>query len=139
MTLRKALEPPDPGGADSDPRLGSFLLASAPFFFFFLSRCPLQKTKPGGLSGLPPKSGNQREGLPTSGGGTIALLGLGDGVCVAEQQIAHQNRNSLLLGAYSMLRHYAKCFIPPYPSQQPREIGNSSPHFVDEETKARRS
>lgn len=34
-----------------------------------------------------------------------------------------------------MLRHYAKCFIPPYPSQQPKEIGNGSPHFVGRKPK----
>lgn len=77
VTLRKALEPPDPRGADSDPLLGS-LFCWLQLRFFPL---PSAKTKPGGLSGLPPKSGSCRGGLPTSGSRTTALLDPGDGIC----------------------------------------------------------
>lgn len=135
MTLRQALEPPDPGGADSDPLLGSlFCWLQLPFF-----RCLLQKNKPGGLSGLPPKSGSCRGSLPTSGTKTSALLGLGDGLCLAGQQKAHENRYSHLLGACCMPRHYAKYFTHLiFLTQQSGEIGSNYLHFADDETKAQR-
>lgn len=53
MTLRQALEPPDPGGADSDPLLGSlFCWLQLPFF-----RCPLQKTSLEAFLGCLPNQG----------------------------------------------------------------------------------
>lgn len=106
MTLRQVLEPPDPGGADSDPLLGSlFCWLQLPFF-----RCPLQKTKtkkktPPSLEAflgcLPDQGAAEGVCLPQA----PALLGLGGKLCLAGQQKAHQNRYSHLLGACFMLRH----------------------------------
>lgn len=69
MTLRKALEPPDPGGADSDPRLGSFLLASAPFFFFFFPAALCKKPSLEAFPGCLPNQGvKERVCLPQEAG-----------------------------------------------------------------------
>lgn len=53
MTLRKALEPPNPGGADSDPLLGSLFC----WLQLRLFRCPLQKPNLEAFLGCLPNQG----------------------------------------------------------------------------------
>lgn len=81
VTLRKALEPPNPGGADSAALLGtSFCWLQ---LRFSAALCKKQTWEPfWAASQIRSHTGS----LPTSGTRTNALLGLGDGVGLAGQQ-----------------------------------------------------
>lgn len=81
VTLKKALEPPNPGGADSAPLLGtSFCWLQ---LRFSAALCKKQAWEPFWAAS---QIRSHRGSLPTSGIRTTALLGLGDGVCLAGQQ-----------------------------------------------------
>lgn len=81
VTLKKALEPPNPGGADSAPLLGtSFCWLQ---LRFSAALCKKQAWEPFWAAS---QIRSHRGSLPTSGTRTTALLGLGDGVCLAGQQ-----------------------------------------------------
>lgn len=81
MTLKKALEPPNPGGADSAPLLGtSFCWLQ---LRFSAALCKKQAWEPFWAAS---QIRSHRGSLPTSGTRTTALLGLGDGVSLAGQQ-----------------------------------------------------
>lgn len=81
MTLWKVLEPRDPGGADSDLQQGtSFCWLQ---LRFSAAPCKNQAWRPFWAAS---QIGNHRGSLPISGTRITALLGLGDGVCLAGQQ-----------------------------------------------------
>ena len=93
VTLKKALQPPNPGGADSAPLLGtSFCWLQ---LRFSAALCKKQAWEPFWAAS---QIRSHRGSLPTSGTRTTALLGLGDGVCLAGQQKSSPDQTQTFTG-----------------------------------------
>lgn len=85
MTLRKALEPPDPRGADSDPLLGSLFCWLQLRFF----RCPLQKPNLEAFLGCLPNRGAVEVVCPPQTAGQRPFL-----ILEMESVLAAQQKSS---------------------------------------------
>lgn len=135
MTLRKALEPLDPGGADSDLLLGtSFCWLQ---LLFSAALCKNQAWRPFWAAS---QVRSYRGSLPTPGTRTTALLGLGDGVCLEGQQKSALEQTQPLTESLLYVQRVSLDLYRPHllnPHNNPKR-GSNYPHFAEEEINAQR-